>query len=109
MSDIQCESNTTTSGLGIHCFASEVFPQALCEISVNADGVTQFITQDLILHTHHTTSSEPVYYNSSCSYVIPSQDVPASAITVDVYMYPNVIGPESAQKFRKHSRISFDL
>ncbi|KAK0066970.1 polymorphic transmembrane cluster 2 transmembrane protein 2 [Biomphalaria pfeifferi] len=109
MSDIQCESNTTTSGLGIHCFASEVFPQALCEISVNAEGVTQFITQDLIMHTHHNTSSEPVYYNTSCSYVIPSKEVTASTITVDVYMYPNVIGPESAQKFRKHSRISFDL
>nr|KAI8746236.1 hypothetical protein BgiMline_019952 [Biomphalaria glabrata] len=109
MSDIQCESNTTTSGLGINCFASQVFPPALCEISVNNFRETQIVSQDQIIYTHHNTSSEPVYYNSSCSYVIPGQDVTASAITVDVYMYPNFIGQESAQKFRKHSKILFDL
>ncbi|KAK6964507.1 hypothetical protein BgiMline_031744, partial [Biomphalaria glabrata] len=70
---------------------------------------TQIVSQDQIIYTHHNTSSEPVYYNSSCSYVIPGQDVTASAITVDVYMYPNFIGQESAQKFRKHSAIIFDL
>nr|QNL15873.1 polymorphic transmembrane cluster 2 transmembrane protein 8 [Biomphalaria glabrata] len=100
--ELNC-SETLIQGQGqinVTCIITKVFPEAICNLSTSLDVE---LTEE-ISYEHDPFIDKYLYYNTSCTFVLPKNVTQNITVT----MYPNVTGNKTDIKYGKFTTFLID-
>ncbi|KAH9500415.1 hypothetical protein Btru_071834 [Bulinus truncatus] len=89
-----CNNTLSTSGVNITCSAEKIFPEGRCLIKSTKETERAVLPESI--HYHHLElPKSSLYYDTTCSALVPWALIDPQRPKVSVIIYPNVTGRDS--------------